>query len=1064
MFSTTASNNVTTPLSAVAAESLSSIGSVSPSSSVLEDLARSTPGSSMYNAFKYDIHSEAPYPLWWLDPNESIYKTLISAARSASDALHLVHDYAGLPWWAAIVLAGALARTVTLPLNIMSLRNASRAQDAKEDIMAVRNAYLAANVALTRQQIHNSSLRAAQSSGTNGKSDVGTSIEIAQKQTRNSPSPLLLTRMRLVSATFRGYLSALHKANCYPLRSLMVPLIQLPWMFTALLGARHAVLLGDTSFEKEGLLWFTDLTTPDPFFALPAISLGLAYISLETIFASHPSKTTTTTNTSSNLTSTEIKSTSTPITGSASLFGAQLGSFMKNSVQTLIILSIPFASSLPAGLHLLMAANSAWTMTYLALVRNPAVYQLMTGRSMPISSNQSSSIQQARFESQQSSPSTIGNRGGGGSTGGGDSNGSLDAPFRVQSTSTNSLPSITIAISSMSSTPNPTTGDSAQTLSASADSSVPRTPSHDSALFAQALPRLLYLESLITQREESSLITVLLRTLNRAFPVLWGHANPLVLQIAGGSARAPWNIVPARMRTNSRQQRGSHSIQTASTVAGGGGEESSIQNVKGATSASSENEANTVIGENSSVIDETTANDLSMETASDIAKESFRTRWLNGAAVFILNKPIHRPNRDNTNSFGSSNQQHSPLVIYPGDIGVLSLDAWRLHHNGRSTSAAEASQVTLPTSSLPIRVNVFTGAYIEPTPRDVRKARTLTPRTFRFIRSDVNRMSYPNSKKNLIKSLELSTALQQDENVTLGRRQRSAKLREAHVKKEKGVIPLYSFECNSSASALSGLRHRSRYFYSSRARVTLSRNLLVEQDPSHKNRTASASMNLLTLSQRLITLAAKNAKSQEDIQQQKSTKNSTVDTNDQESDSSNIDSEQLLSSSYETLARALSLYDSFAKHNRTRAAATAFEMRSQSSRANRFASLSQKNNFDAIRRTGESMWLPFTQSNQEGFASSSFPQNGLSDNNNDDMSSQAEESSSSSISSNKVEGIDSSPLPARAGGNATQNHGLELHEWLLEAEESFKVTPATSSSTRLPTIEHSKVKGGGGGK
>jgi hypothetical protein len=306
-------------------------------------------------------------------------------------------------------------------------------------------------------------------------------------------------------------------------------------------------------------------------------------------------------------------------------------------------------------------------------------------------------------------------------------------------------------------------------------------------------------------------------------------------------------------------------------------------------------------------------------------------------------------------------------------------------------------------------------------------------------------------------SLELSsTALQQDENVTLGRRQRSAKMREAYVKKEKGVIPLYSFECNSSASALSGLRHRSRYFYSSRARATLSRNLLVEQDPSHKNRTASASMNIFTLSQRLITLAAKNAKSQEDIQQQQ--KSTTVDTTDQESDSSTIDSEQSSSSSYETLARALSLYDSFAKHNRTRAAARAFEMRSQSSRANRFATLSQKNNFDAIRRTGESMWLPFTQSNQEGFSSSSFPQNGLSDTTNDVGSSSQSESSSINSST------DSSPLPARASGNANQNHGLELHEWLLEAEESFKVTPATSSSTRQPTIEHSKVKGGGGGK
>lgn len=54
------------------------------------------------------------------------------------------------------------------------------------------------------------------------------------------------------------------------------------------LGARHSVLLGDESFEREGALWFTDLTVSDPTFGLPVLAVGLAYASLEVIFGGEP--------------------------------------------------------------------------------------------------------------------------------------------------------------------------------------------------------------------------------------------------------------------------------------------------------------------------------------------------------------------------------------------------------------------------------------------------------------------------------------------------------------------------------------------------------------------------------------------------------------------------------------------------------------------------------------------------------------------------------------------------------------------------------------------------------
>ena len=64
-----------TPLAAAAAvlesppAAAAGLDASAPSAEVLEALSRRTPGSSLYNSFRYDAaNAEAPYPLWWLDP------------------------------------------------------------------------------------------------------------------------------------------------------------------------------------------------------------------------------------------------------------------------------------------------------------------------------------------------------------------------------------------------------------------------------------------------------------------------------------------------------------------------------------------------------------------------------------------------------------------------------------------------------------------------------------------------------------------------------------------------------------------------------------------------------------------------------------------------------------------------------------------------------------------------------------------------------------------------------------------------------------------------------------
>lgn len=333
------------PAAADAAASVAN--SNAPTGAVLEELARSTPGTSMFEAFKYgsELH---PYPVWWLDPEGPLYSFMIKVASNSSQVLQHFHDAAGLPWWATIVMAGAFVRASTLPLNIYSLRNAARSQDAQADVGMLRQAYARASVAL------------------GPKAPVG-------------------DRVSLMLATLRGVQAALHRAKCYPWRSFVIPFVQVPIAIAGVLGARHSVLLGDRSFEAEGAMWFQDLTVPDPIYVLPMVSLSLAYLSLDVMFKRPAAAAAVSSAAAKSVDDADGQPAQQRVVGSSAFVSGGVSNLFKNTMQISIIASSPFLMELPAGLYLLMAANSAWTMAYLTAVRHPTVYSMLTGRAAPSS-------------------------------------------------------------------------------------------------------------------------------------------------------------------------------------------------------------------------------------------------------------------------------------------------------------------------------------------------------------------------------------------------------------------------------------------------------------------------------------------------------------------------------------------------------------------------------------------------------------------------------------------------------------------------------------------------------
>lgn len=284
------------------------------------------PGTQAYGTFQYDPASDAPYPIWALDPQGSIYPVVLDMARTASEVLTAFHDTTGLPWWAAIVAAGALVRLACLPLTLYSMRNASRAIDAKDDIASLMRAYRTARARL-------------------------------------GPSVSSIEMLPVYRAVKQGLDAALQRARFYPLRSLAIPFASVPIVVAGVLGARHSVLMGDSSFEAQGALWFADLTSPDPYYALPMVALSVSYLATEVIFSRGRAG---------------RKS-----SGGAYLMGAKLGDTVKSGLQMTLIASSPFVIDLPSGLFLLMTANGLWTIAQVTALRTPAVYRAVTGREPP---------------------------------------------------------------------------------------------------------------------------------------------------------------------------------------------------------------------------------------------------------------------------------------------------------------------------------------------------------------------------------------------------------------------------------------------------------------------------------------------------------------------------------------------------------------------------------------------------------------------------------------------------------------------------------------------------------
>lgn len=150
--------------------------------------------------------------------------------------LEAIHVYSGLPWWGAIALATITVRLALLPLMVKIQRNNARLMNINPDVTRIMD-----------------NLKTAQAQG--DSLSVGKYTKELQ--------------------------TLFAKNECHPMKSMGLPLIQMPVMISFFMAIRGMAEVPVPGLHDQGLAWFTDLASKDPYYVLPVLSAATMMTVLE---------------------------------------------------------------------------------------------------------------------------------------------------------------------------------------------------------------------------------------------------------------------------------------------------------------------------------------------------------------------------------------------------------------------------------------------------------------------------------------------------------------------------------------------------------------------------------------------------------------------------------------------------------------------------------------------------------------------------------------------------------------------------------------------------------------
>lgn len=151
-------------------------------------------------------------------------------------ALELLHVSAGLPWWSSIVIGTVCVRLMMFPLVIKSQRNVVHMHNHMPMMTRLQEKFTVA-----RQS--------------------GNAVEAAKAG--------------------HELMEFMKRNEIKPFKNFLVPLAQMPVFISVFVGLRQMANLPLESMKTGGLFWFTDLTLPDQFYAMPLLTMATFLLTIE---------------------------------------------------------------------------------------------------------------------------------------------------------------------------------------------------------------------------------------------------------------------------------------------------------------------------------------------------------------------------------------------------------------------------------------------------------------------------------------------------------------------------------------------------------------------------------------------------------------------------------------------------------------------------------------------------------------------------------------------------------------------------------------------------------------
>ncbi|KAK2143829.1 hypothetical protein LSH36_810g01050 [Paralvinella palmiformis] len=150
--------------------------------------------------------------------------------------LEMLHADIGMPWWGAIVAMTITFRLLMFPLVILSQRNTANMTNHMPTVQRLQERFT---------------------------------------QARLAGNPLEAARLA------NELMEYMQRNDVKPFRNLLMPLSQLPVFLSVFIGLRQMAVLPIESMRDGGLLWFTDLTLADPYYAMPLLTMATFLVTIE---------------------------------------------------------------------------------------------------------------------------------------------------------------------------------------------------------------------------------------------------------------------------------------------------------------------------------------------------------------------------------------------------------------------------------------------------------------------------------------------------------------------------------------------------------------------------------------------------------------------------------------------------------------------------------------------------------------------------------------------------------------------------------------------------------------